>query len=105
MAAFAGSMSIQQYFFSIQIVLAAVLALHAIAQPYKNRWHNIIDTSIFAILSAINAVSGLIVSKQVHLNAITRRSIVNAACSDLCTTDFIYIAYVWNIESYSYYQS
>ena len=78
-AAFAGVTGIQQYYFSIQILLAAMLALHAIAQPYKSKWHNIIDASILAILSIINAVSGFIVSQQVHLNAITKMSILDAS--------------------------
>ena len=37
--------------------LLIILLLHCTAQPYKKRWHNLIEGSIFTILAGINAVS------------------------------------------------
>ena len=34
-----------------------ILFLHSFCHPYKKRWHNMVDTSIFSLLILINAVS------------------------------------------------
>ena len=34
-----------------------ILFLHSFCQPYKKRWHNMVDASIFSLLILINAVS------------------------------------------------
>ena len=45
------------FFGILQCELLVILTLHCIAQPYKNKWYNIIDTLIFVNLSLINAMS------------------------------------------------
>ena len=35
----------------------AILFLHSLCQPYKKRWHNMVDTFIFSLLIVINAIS------------------------------------------------
>ena len=34
-----------------------ILVLHSLAQPYKKRWHNVLDTLIFANLAIINGMT------------------------------------------------
>ena len=34
-----------------------ILFLHSLCQPYKKRWHNMVDTFIFSLLIVINAIS------------------------------------------------
>ena len=41
-----------------------MLMLHALAQPYKKNWHNIIDTLVFTNLTIINALSIFIYTKS-----------------------------------------
>jgi len=39
-------------------MLVAILTVHAMAQPYENRWHNIIDAFLLANLLFVNGFSG-----------------------------------------------
>ena len=41
-----------------------MLMLHALAQPYKKKWHNVIDTLVFSNLTIINALSIFIYTKS-----------------------------------------
>ena len=54
---FALSKSFMNFYLSAEIFLIIVLAVHAIVQPYKQHWHNIIDTLLFTDLAIINAIS------------------------------------------------
>ena len=65
LAAFAGATGFDQFYTSVQVLLIGVTLLHAIAQPYKNWWHNVSDAFLFAILSTVNALSVYIVSQQI----------------------------------------
>ena len=79
LAAFAWSVGVDQFYTSVQILLIAMLLLQAIAQPYKNKWHNICDALILATLSAINVFSVYIVSQQAYLDTIAKRNILQAS--------------------------
>jgi hypothetical protein len=83
LAAFAGATGFDQFYTSVQVLLIGMTLLHAIAQPYKNRWHNIYDASLFAILSAVNALSMYIVSQQVRLDQIAIKNILYASIFQL----------------------
>ena len=83
LAAFAGATGFDQFYGSVQVLLIGMTLLHAIAQPYKNWWHNVSDASLFAILSAINALSVYIVSQQVRLDEIAKRNILYASIFQL----------------------
>ena len=43
------------FYVMLEVELVVMLALIAYVQPYKNNWHNRLDTCIFAILATINA--------------------------------------------------
>ena len=45
------------YHIVLQIQLSVFLATHALCQPYKKRWHNILDTALLTNLCAVNALS------------------------------------------------
>ena len=42
---------------TLEILLIAMLALHAWAQPYEQRFHNLLDTFMFANLAIVNTLS------------------------------------------------
>ena len=54
---YALSPNLTNFHSSAEIFLIVILTVHAIVQPYKQRWHNIIDTLLFANLAIINAIS------------------------------------------------
>ncbi len=41
----------------VELQLIVMLAVHAAAQPYKLRWHNIVDSLIFMNLALINGIT------------------------------------------------
>ena len=56
-AAFAFTTSAVQFYTCLEVVIIAILAMHAIAQPYQRRYYNIVDALIFANLAVINGLS------------------------------------------------
>ena len=52
--AFAG---IKFHYILVQIQFSVIFAVHALCQPYKNRWHNILDALLFLNLSLINLIT------------------------------------------------
>ena len=63
-AAYTFSFGLTQFFTIVEILLVTMLMLHALAQPYKKRWHNVTDTLIFSNLTIINALSLFIYLKS-----------------------------------------
>ena len=59
---FANSISITlgHFYFAAEIILALILTIHSMMQPYRRRWHNLIDTLLFADLLIINTFSACI---------------------------------------------
>ena len=56
-AIFCFSTTVQvQYLWQI-IFYTAILFLHGLCQPYRKRWHNMVDTFIFSLLILINTIS------------------------------------------------
>ena len=49
--------NLTEFYLMVQAQLVIILAVHAIIQPYKKRWHNIIDGMIFMILAIVNAMT------------------------------------------------
>ena len=41
----------------IQLFLLSILLLHCICQPYKQKWHNVIEAFIFTLLACISVIS------------------------------------------------
>jgi len=42
----------------LESVLIVILTVHAVAQPYESRWHNIVDALLLANLLIVNGFSG-----------------------------------------------
>ena len=48
---------IVHYFFMMEVALVVLFVIHAIARPYKRRLYNMIDSTLFATMAIINAIS------------------------------------------------
>ena len=46
-----------QSYLLLELIFVTILAIHAIAQPYNNRRHNILDTLIFLNLAVVNGIT------------------------------------------------
>ena len=57
LATFAFVSQLTTFYVLVQVQLIVILTLHALCQPYKKRWHNVLDALIFMNLSAINATT------------------------------------------------
>jgi hypothetical protein len=57
LAAYAYSSTLVLFYTWVELKLIIILALHSVVQPYKVRWHNIIDSLIFANLAIINGIT------------------------------------------------
>ena len=56
----------EQTYFYTSLTLAIILAIHSLAQPYKERLHNIIDTLLLTNLLLINSLSYYIHLAQLY---------------------------------------
>ena len=63
-AAYTLSVGITQFYILVEMLLITMLMLHALAQPYKTKWHNVTDALIFSNLTFINALSLFIYIKS-----------------------------------------
>ena len=41
----------------VQALLIGILVLHSVSQPYQKRWHNILDSLLFADLTLVNGIT------------------------------------------------
>lgn len=55
--AFAFTDTVVSGYFCLEVIIIAILAIHALFQPYERRYYNIIDTAILADLALINGIS------------------------------------------------
>lgn len=49
--------SITLFYFLLALQLTITLVLHAVAQPYKQQWHNVLDIMMLGLLALINAMT------------------------------------------------
>ena len=49
--------NLNEFYLAAQAQFTFILAVHLIVQPYKNRWHNVVDGLIFMLLALINAMT------------------------------------------------
>ena len=63
-AAYSFSIGLTQFYILVEVLFVAMLMSHALAQPYKKRWHNVIDTLVFSNLTFINALSIFVYTKS-----------------------------------------
>lgn len=54
---FAFMHNLTEFYLLVQSQFVLILAVHSIVQPYKKKWHNIIDGLIFMILAILNAMT------------------------------------------------
>ena len=72
---------ITYYYVLVQIQFAVIFTVHVLCQPYKKRWHNILDGLLFLDLSLINLLSML--NFQLITREVLYKSYVKAASSTL----------------------
>ena len=63
-AAYSFSIGLTQFYILVELLFIIMLMLHTLAQPYKKKWHNAIDTLVFSNLTIINALSIFIYTKS-----------------------------------------
>ena len=49
--------SLTKFYIALEIQLIVMFTLHATTYPYKKRWHNVLNTVLFADLAIINALT------------------------------------------------
>ena len=57
LAAYTYSSTLVIFYTSVELYFIVILMLHSVVQPYKVKWHNILDSLIFANLSIINGIT------------------------------------------------
>lgn len=57
LCSFAFLHNLNEFYLMAQVQLLLILTVHLVVQPYKKRWHNMIDGLIFMILATINAMT------------------------------------------------
>lgn len=57
LATYAYSTTFVTFYTLVEVQLILILTIHAVAQPYKKRWHNMVDSFIFADLLVINGLT------------------------------------------------
>ena len=55
----AGTTSYTLFYATVELLLLLMLMVHALCQPYRSRWHNILDTIILADLGLINMLTAV----------------------------------------------
>ena len=55
-----------KFYTAIEIELIIILVIHVVAQPYRNKYHNIVDTLIIANIALVNALTMLVYISTVH---------------------------------------
>ena len=70
---------ITYYYVLVQIQFAVIFTVHVLCQPYKKRWHNILDGLLFLDLSLINILSML--NFQLITREVLYKSFIKAASS------------------------
>lgn len=56
--AYATSPNLSVFYTVLQMLLTLILLTHAVAQPYENKWHNLLDALLLTNLALINLFSG-----------------------------------------------
>lgn len=57
LAAYAYSKTLVTFYTLVELYIIIILALHSAIHPYKEMWHNVIDSLIFANLAIINGIT------------------------------------------------
>ena len=57
LCSFAFMQNLNEFYLTAQAQLVVILTVHAIVQPYKQYWHNVVDALLFMILNIINAMT------------------------------------------------
>ena len=61
---------IQQRYTLQQLVISVVLMLHVIAQPYRERFHNIVDVCLLALIPAVVSISFFQLFRATNSNSV-----------------------------------
>lgn len=77
LAAFAFMSYLNTYYILVQVQLAIILTVHAICQPHKKHWHNVLDALLFVNLSLINTAT--LFNFSLTLNLRSNQKYINQA--------------------------
>ena len=89
----------------MQFLLLSFLGIHSVIQPYKNKWHNIIDSLVFTNLAVINMLSIIVETSSKYSNTHTVQFTAEAIQIVLFYLPMlVFIAYVM-LKIYFYYRS
>ena len=77
----------------VEVQLVLMLMAHALFQPYKKRWHNAIDATLFAILALINALTTFNFGRSFSQNTSKDISIVSSIQAFLICLPGIYMIF------------
>ena len=91
LAAYAYSNTLVIFYTWVELKLIVILALHSVVQPYKVKWHNIIDSLIFANLAIINGITLFNYFKVVNASAKGEQKEKNVTMFSVIQTVLIYI--------------
>ena len=86
------TLSLTNYYFVILIQFLTMFCIHAVIQPYKERWHNILDSLIFTNLIFISAMTLYSYRRSIETVLISHKPI-NTVCT--IQVIFLYIPIVY----------
>ena len=66
LAVYSITTTLNDFYAGVEGLLIFTLVLHAVAQPYEKRWHNIVDALLLADLAIINGLSGYYYSQATN---------------------------------------
>ena len=90
---FAYTSNLRVFYMIVEMQLVLMLMVHALVQPYKKRWHNALDTMLFAILALINALTTFNFGRSFSHNTNKDVSIVSSIQAFLICLPGIYMAF------------
>ena len=79
LALYALSKTLIEFYTLVEFQLVIILAVHAAVQPYKKRWHNVIESVIFADLAIVNGITLYNYAKTQGTDDIPISSIIDTA--------------------------
>ena len=95
-AAYAFADSLTLFYAVAELQLIVILVIHAVVQPYKKRWHNVVDALMFANLAIINGLTLYNFAKTTERNddEHTTKRVINSMSIIQLILSFLPIIYI-----------
>lgn len=103
LAAYAYSKTLVTFYTWVELQLIIILALHSVVQPYKVKWHNIIDSLIFANLAIINGITLFNYFKVVNASSKGEQKYQSVTMFSAIQTLLIYVPLFCVVAYYSFW--